>query len=107
MIEFRLHRQNGSITGYDVSGHSGTAAHGFDIVCAGVSSLAQSALLGLGKHLHRKVDYHMASGDLHVELVEPPDEKTDAILETMLLGVQEIAKLRPEAVRLIDNESGR
>lgn len=107
MIEFCLHRQHGRITGYDVSGHSGTAAHGFDIVCAGISSLAQTALLGLGKHLHRKVDYHVASGDLRVKLLEPPDEKTDAILETMLLGVREIAKLQPEVVRLIDKEFGR
>ncbi|BEU87390.1 ribosomal-processing cysteine protease Prp [Selenomonas sp. TAMA-11512] len=107
MIEVCLYRQNGRITGYDVTGHSGTADHGFDIVCAGISSLAQTALLGLGMHLHRKVDYHVASGDLHVELLEAPDEKTDAILETMLLGIREIVKLRPEAVRLLENESGR
>ena len=39
MIKVKIFFQpDGRISGFDVSGHSGTAAEGEDIVCAGVSS---------------------------------------------------------------------
>ncbi len=88
------------ISGFQVTGHSGTAARGKDIICAGVSSLAQTALLGVGEYLHREVDYSVASGKLSMRLLEAPDDLTEAILETMLLGLAEIEKLSPKAVRI-------
>lgn len=92
----------GKISGFTVTGHSDTAARGEDIVCAGVSSLAQTALLGLGEYLHREMDYSVASGKLSMQLKEAPDELTESILETMLLGLMEIQKLSPEAVQILD-----
>lgn len=76
------------------------ADSGYDIVCAGVSALTQTALLGLGNHLHRALDYRISSGDLHTRLIEAPDEQTNAILETMLLGLREISALSPHAVQI-------
>jgi len=92
--------QDGKITGYSVTGHSGTAERGRDIVCAGISSLAQAALLGIGEHLHREVDYKVTSGELTMRLKGAPDELTEAILRTMLMGLREIEKLSPKAVRI-------
>ena len=44
--------KNGNIyTGYECSGHTGYAEFGKDILCASISSLAQSCLLGLNKVL--------------------------------------------------------
>ena len=58
MIRIDVFRnKDGKISEYRVCGHSGTAERGRDIVCAGISSLAQTALLGLGEHLHRDMDY--------------------------------------------------
>lgn len=93
---------DGKISGFTVTGHSDTAVRGEDIVCAGVSSLAQTALLGLGEYLHREMDYSVASGKLSMQLKEAPDELTESILETMLLGLMEIQKLSPEAVQILD-----
>jgi len=105
MIRIRIFRTtDGEISGMSVAGHSGTAAHGSDIVCAGISSLAQTALLGIGRHLLREVDYEVASGDLRMKLKGEPDDLTEAILETMLLGFAEIAKTNPEAVRILDSQ---
>ena len=83
-----------------VKGHAGTAPKGKDIVCAGVSSQAQAALLGIGEHLHREVEYSVASGKLWMNLKRDPDDLTEAILQTMLLGMREIEKLKPKAVRI-------
>ena len=106
MIKVKIFRDKtaGKIVSFDVSGHSGTAPHGFDIICAGVSSLTQSALLGLGDYLNRDVDFDAASGKLSVKLKGAPDDLTEAILRTMLLGLKEIAKVNPEAtgIEIID-----
>ncbi len=84
-----------------VSGHSGTAAKGSDIVCAGISVLAQSAIVGLSEHLHREIDYSIdPSGDLRVKLIGDPDELTEAIFETVHLGFAGVAEASPGAVRI-------
>ena len=101
MIEISIFSgREGRISGFEVTGHSGTAAQGRDIVCAGVSSLAQTALLGIGEYLHREVDYSVASGKLWMRLKGAPDDLTEAILQTMLLGLSEIGKTSPKAVRI-------
>ena len=92
--------EDGRITGYTVAGHSGTAKRGHDIVCAGVSALTQSALLGIMEHLHRTVDYDIASGNLRVRLSEPPDERSEAILRTMWMGLAEIEKISPKGIQI-------
>lgn len=101
MIKIEIFRtEDGKISGYAVQGHNGE--YGRDIVCAGVSSVAQTALLGIGEHLHRDVDFQVASGDLRMKLKSEPDDLTEAILETMLLGFTEIAKVSPKAVRILE-----
>ena len=88
------------IIGFEVSGHSGYADAGEDIVCAGVSSLTDSAYLGITEYLHRKVRSIDSSGKLQLMLEGRPDERTEAILETMLLGLTAIAEAYPRAVRI-------
>ena len=95
-----LTNENGLITGYRVTGHSGTAKHGQDIVCAGVSALTQSALLGIMEHLHRTVNYDIASGNLEMRLVESPNDCTEAILRTMYMGLAEIEKISPKGIQI-------
>ena len=91
---------DGMIIGYCVKGHSGTAEHGHDIVCAGVSALTQSALLGIMEHLHRTVIYDIASGNLEMRFSEPPDDCTEAILRTMYMGLAEIEKISPKDIQI-------
>ena len=102
MIKIELQRNSaGMISAMHVSGHSGTAAKGSDIVCAGISVLAQSAIVGLSEHLHREIDYSIdPSGDLRVKLIGDPDELTEAIFETVHLGFAGVAEASPGAVRI-------
>lgn len=93
MISIKVWRNsNGEIIEFSLEGHAKFDVYGKDIVCAGISSLAQSALLGLLCYLKREDVYSVANGNMRVKLVEPPDMQTQAILETMLLGIKEIAK---------------
>lgn len=105
MIEVKLFSEtDGMMSGFEVTGHSGTAAHGQDIVCAGVSSLSQTALLGLGEYLKREVEFKAESGELYVKLKGEPDELTEAILRTMVLGLREIEKIAPNAVKVKESK---
>ncbi len=104
MIKIEIFRNHDySITGFRVDGHADTAPHGQDIICAGVSALTQAAVIGLERHLKRKIDLEIASGKLCAALPDAPDELTGAILETMFLGLMEIAKLKPESVRISEH----
>lgn len=104
MIKIELFRNSaGQITGFAANGHANTAPHGQDIVCAGVASLTQTAVLGLDRHLGREIRLDVADGKLVVELAQPPDALTSAVFETMLLGLTEIAKLSPNSVRIAEH----
>jgi hypothetical protein len=99
MIRIEIFRsQNGMICEMKVSGHDESMPHGENIVCAAVSSLTQTALLGLAKHLKRDLDYEVKSGSLWFRLKGAPDDLTSAVLETMLLGLNEIQAISPDGV---------
>jgi hypothetical protein len=104
MIKIQIFRQSeGYVTGFEVKGHSNIADYGQDIVCAAVSALAQTALLGLGQYLHRDVDYRVKRADMYTVLKDEPDDLTDAILETMVLGLKEIEKIYPKSIHILEH----
>lgn len=103
MIKIDITRKSTDITGFSVSGHAETAPHGQDIVCAGISALTQSAVIGLERHLGRSMKLKVNKGRLDMALIEPPDALTGAILETMLLGLVEIANLYPQSVLITEH----
>ncbi len=99
MIKISVKRQNDEkIIGLSVEGHAGAGAYGQDIVCAGISALAQSVILGLAKHLHRDIAYDVKPGYLSVALKEAPDELTEAVFAVAILGFAEIEKSNPQNV---------
>ena len=90
------------ITGYKVSGHAGFAEEGMDIICSAVSALTQAPLLGLERHLKLKPSYsvNQEDGILEVALNSAPTDLTQAILQTMVYGVESIAHQCPQYVRI-------
>jgi hypothetical protein len=103
MIVAEIHTQkDGKITGFKIEGHANTAPHGQDIYCAGVSTVTQSAYLCIVKHLKRDVVGDSSSGKLVLELKTPPDDLTEAVFQTMLIGLIEIEKLAPHALKVIE-----
>jgi uncharacterized protein YsxB (DUF464 family) len=94
MIKVKIWRDGGRITACEVTGHAGAGEKGKDIVCAAVSALAETALLGLVRYVGVRLDYKVVRRPamLAFALEGAPNDKTDAILETMLLGLAEIAR---------------
>ena len=102
MIRVRIERDStGRIQGFEANGHAGAGPRGSDIVCAAVSVLTDSVFLGLDRHLKREMEWDADSGDISVRLKEAPDELTEAILATLVLGLTEIQKIYPDRLRIL------
>ena len=100
MITIEIFYSANYVTRMRVTGHALAAPHGQDIICAGVSALTQSAVLGLQCHLERELSLQVMPGELDCALAKKPDSLSEAIWQTMLLGINEIAKINPKSVRI-------
>lgn len=91
MITIALQRdEQQRYSGFRISGHAESADEGYDLVCAAVSVLAQTAFLGLC-HYGKKPAYEQREGYFSIRLAER-NETTQVILETMVLGLEEIVR---------------
>lgn len=86
--------RSGEIIGFEVSGHSGYSEAGKDIVCAAVSAIVQTAILGLTDVLGVEVVYQQKPGEAQCVipkgLSRDKSERVNMILETMLCGLKSI-----------------
>lgn len=107
MIKVRVQRTPaGNIAGIRVDGHAGFADPGEDIVCAGVTALVVTALIGLKRVAEHPHEGKATSGQMYCRLKEggTPESlaKAQVILETVLLGLQDIAKDYHQFVRVTE-----
>jgi uncharacterized protein YsxB (DUF464 family) len=107
-IRFYRDQANGLLKGFQAKGHSGFAAQGEDIVCAGISALTQTALLGIEQLAGLQSFYHISKAN--VECILPDVSSADSrkiaeiILETTRLGLMELAEAYPDFLQVIDEE---
>lgn len=95
MIYVSIKRKNNFIIGFTIQGHAGFNNKGPDIVCAGVSSLVQSTFLGLDKYLHLNLECELRTGFFDLKLNDTPTKESEAVLNTMLIGINNIAEIYP------------
>mgnify|MGYP000757915679 FL=1 len=95
MTDITIKRKDNSIVEVSASGHTGYGEAGEDIVCAGVSTLIQSALLGLLQVVGINVKYSVDEQQGSLRFTLPSgltrEERHDAdiVLNTMLAGLQD------------------
>lgn len=104
MITVEVFRSaDGRVRGFRSKGHAGYGEYGQDIVCAAVSAITQTTVLGLMRHLHLPIKVRQAPGHLECMLkndASGSDGAAQALFETMVLGVSEVERQYPEQVRL-------
>ncbi|NLB87652.1 MAG: ribosomal-processing cysteine protease Prp [Syntrophomonadaceae bacterium] len=104
MLKIEVCYHGSSIKGFIVKGHADYAPEGQDIVCAGVSAITQTALIGLLKHLNDKPTYKIDKGNLEVFLADNTSDddfdKAQIILSTMLAGLQSLQESYGEYVEV-------
>ena len=95
MTDVTVTRKNNHIVAVTASGHTGYGESGEDIVCAGISTLIQSALLGLLQVAQINVKYTVNEQEgslkftLPENLTDAERHDADVILNTMLCGLQD------------------
>lgn len=89
-------KRNNSIVSVECDGHTGYGMEGEDVVCAALSSIVQTALLGLLQVVGVNVGYTTDEKRGYLKMTLPDDldknrrHECDIVLNTMLLGVADL-----------------
>jgi hypothetical protein len=106
MIDIQVRTHTQKVRGVIVTGHGGGSA-GSDILCAAVSAVAETALAGMLYYDSEGIDWEMREGFISIQMRESADERLDAVLTTLIIGLRQIAKEHPERIRLhLEQDSG-
>ena len=106
MTSITFFRKNGLFVAVEALGHTGYAEEGEDIVCSAVSSIIQTAVLGLMQAAGIKVDYNVDDSKplLSAKMPENLDEQqkydADLILKTAYLGVSDLYQEYSDFIKL-------
>ncbi|MCX4363849.1 MAG: ribosomal-processing cysteine protease Prp [Clostridia bacterium] len=96
MTKVIVTRQQDSIVGIECDGHTGYGTEGEDIVCSALSSIVQTAVLGLFRVAGVNVEFKTDDKRGYLKAVLPKDldsatrHDCDVILNTMLLGIMDL-----------------
>ncbi len=96
MTHITIKKQQNSIVEVVAEGHSGYGIAGEDIVCAGISAIINTTLLGLLQVAGVNVKYSANEETTNVRFTLPSDmdeqqrHDADVILSTMLCGIKSI-----------------
>ncbi|MCD5415041.1 MAG: ribosomal-processing cysteine protease Prp [Clostridiales bacterium] len=109
MIKVIIYRnKNKEIFKYIITGHANAAKHGEDIVCAAVSVLSQTTVLGLHGVAKIAIDYEINDGKLTCNLPKYLTKQeriaTNLLLETMYIGFKSLLENYSEYMKIHDKE---
>lgn len=95
MTKVVIKRNGGHISYVECDGHTGYGVEGEDIVCAAISSIVQTAILGLMQVAGINLDFNRDDKRGFLSFSLPPltpvkRNNADMILETMLCGIADL-----------------
>jgi uncharacterized protein YsxB (DUF464 family) len=96
MTNVKFSRKNGKFVGVECSGHSDYAEYGSDVVCAALSSVVQTAVLGLMQVVGINVGYEIDEEKGYLKATLPSNlndqqaHDADIILKTAYLGASDL-----------------
>lgn len=107
MITLRVWRgEDGDVVRYKLQGHSDAGESGTDVVCAAVSVLAIATANGLDAVAGATIRVEERTGYLDCIIEDQSSDgirrATQAILETMVLGMRSIQDEHPDDLRVIE-----
>ena len=96
-------RQQGTHVGFELTGHADQGAYGEDVVCAGISAITQTALLGITDVLKLDAAWTHESGHMRCELSrETAGEdlvKAAVVFNTMIAGLTSLQEAYPKSLK--------
>lgn len=86
--------------GITVKGHANYAVSGSDIVCAGVTALAQTLIKSIKDLTDDKIEYEISPGRVDIKYGNL-SEKSKTLVDSFFIGICMIADEFPEYVRIM------
>lgn len=86
--------KKGRYTGFTCTGHAGFADSGYDIVCSAVSVLVINTINAVERFAEEEMEVVTGEEDgvIDVAFANPVNEKTQLLMDTMALGLENIEK---------------
>ena len=98
--------ENDRITGFTVSGHSGYAEAGSDIICAAVSAIVTMAEATINDVCGAKAKVRVKEADARITLTLPTscdeEESVQAVLAGMMLTLVSLAEEHPDYIEVLE-----
>ena len=108
MTTVRFYVSGGMIAGFEVTGHTGYAEEGSDIVCSAVSALTQTTVLGLTEVLKLPAAVEVKEARIYYmldrNLSQTTKREAQVLLETLRLGLSSIADTYGTYLKLQEKE---
>lgn len=94
---------------FEIEGHANQAEYGYDVVCAAVSVLGQTALVSLNEiagivDLNYTIEDGYLRCQLPQHLTETQEEIARILIESLIVGIRGVAENAPESVKLYIEE---
>ena len=106
MTKCEFFTQDERITGFSVSGHSGYAEAGSDIVCAAISALVTMAEATINDVCGAKAKVRVKDEDARITLMLPAscdeEESVQAVLSGMMLALISLKEDYPDYIEILE-----
>ena len=103
MTVIRMLNQHGTITGFEVKGHSGAGTEGNDLVCAAISFLATTCANAIEEISGKAPAIKQSEAYLKAEVpLRDVSASVTTILQTFYRGARDLLEAYPEHISLID-----
>ena len=83
-----------------MSGHANYAPQGYDIVCAGVTALAQTLVRSMEDLTEDAIEYDISPGMVDIKYKDL-SEKSRTLVDSFFIGICMIADEFPDCVRMM------
>ncbi len=106
MTNVIFYENSGDIKGFSCTGHTDYANSGKDIVCASISSITQSTVMGLVNVLNINCDYKINEKDASLQCWLPEIKNkqkfsnAQTLLKTALLALKDLEKGFPTNIKV-------
>ena len=106
MTKCEFFTEQDRITGFSVSGHSGYAEAGADIVCAAISAIVTMAEATINEVCGAKAKVRVKEADARITLTLPAscdeEESVQAVLAGMLLTLCNLRDQYPDYIEVLE-----
>ena len=106
MTKCEFFTEDDRITGFTVSGHSGYAEHGQDIVCAAISAVVTMAEATINEVCGAKAKVRVKDEDARITLTLPAscdeEETVQAVLAGMLVTLCNLRDEYPDYIEVLE-----